>query len=395
MGWSMRCSTNPTVGWSDHMLTFSEVTTTKTATSSTATQSTVTTTMTTTTRLKTTTTRATTSVPLTTTTTTVRGSATAAPLITTSAPPATTPATTSTVFLPTTIAPTAAATTTIVLGPTTTEQPSAVTSSVPDRTTAKGSGGNTTVTTPPAGATSQQTLVFSGACDHFENLNGQVFTKKGTTATGAPFYQASTAEYYIYFDPNCATPGAPEPARWILDVDAPSTQRTADLDNDGKCNYLARTDSNEKKLPPSNAKWVMHCGNDDWQWREVVLQESYAKIGSGTCGAAGRTPILTASMCSAAAKYLQLSDTQPKLAEKSEESTPGGCYWDQSSSSLHLALHTSSKGKGATGSLEPICSDGYKKASALMSTAMGGNRIVAALGLLFPTFTLVLSYELR
>jgi len=120
---------------------------------------------------------------------------------------------------------------------------------------------------------SQQTLVFSGACD-YPKVNGLKFDRQGTTATGAPFYKARTTERYIYYDPNCATPGSPQPARWILDNNAPNTQRTADLDGDGECNYLARTESNDKKSPPSSALWSMHCGSDDWQLLTITLQKN-------------------------------------------------------------------------------------------------------------------------
>jgi len=244
-------------------------------------------------------------------------------------------------------------------------------------------------------AAPQQTLEFSGACDSSKFLNGLKFDKKGITKTGAPFYKARTADYYIYYDPNCGTPGSPQPARWILDNDAPSTQRTADLDGDGDCNYLARADSNDKSAPPVSASWSMHCGNEDWESLAIVLKESFAKVTSSTCEAAGRLPILTVTMCSSAATYLQLSDTTPEVAPKDSESSPRGCFWDKISSGLHLALHASSKGKGATDSLELICRDGGKSENqALLSTAMGGHRNVASLGLLLPTLTWALSCRL-
>lgn len=219
-------------------------------------------------------------------------------------------------------------------------------------------------------------------------VNDLKFDRQGTTATGAPFYKARGTELYIYYDPNCA-PG--QPARWILDNDAPSTQRTADLDVDGECNYLARTESNNKNAPPDSASWSMNCGSG-WQVLTIKLHESFTKVSSGTCEDVGRLPILTASMCSAAAKYLQLPDTTPELAAEDSENSPQGCYWDKSS--LHLAIHASSKGKGATGSLELICSDGGKETQALMSTAMGWHRNLAVLGLLFPALTWALSCRL-
>jgi len=365
--WRMRCSTDPKADWSDHVLTFTPLAETKTTT-------------TVTTLAPTTTTLAPTTTTLAPTTTTLAA--------TTTTPPTDAPVTT------TSIVPGPTTTTEGSMESTTTKaQPIMVTSHDASRTSAQSDNGNVTITVPPAGSGSQKTLVFNGACDFLENLNGLKFEQKGTTANGAPFYKATTSEHYIYYDPSCAGPTSPQPARWILDNEAPDLKRAADLDNDGKCNYMARTDSEKKDVPPDSASWAMHCGDKDWQTLTISLQEIYAKVASGTCADAGRTPIRTASMCSAAAQYLRLSDTEPKPAEESE-SLPEGCYWDQSLSSLHLSLHSSSKGKGAQGSLEPICSDGGKDAQAMLSTAMDGHGAFTGFGLLLPTFTLALSCQL-
>ena len=60
---------------------------------------------------------------------------------------------------------------------------------------------------------------------------------QGTTASGAPYYKADGALYWIYWDPDCG--GTSGLTGWLLDGDAPSTTAASDLDGDGECRLIA------------------------------------------------------------------------------------------------------------------------------------------------------------
>merc|ERR1712039_57857 len=59
--------------------------------------------------------------------------------------------------------------------------------------------------------------------------------------------------------------------RWILDTDAPTGNRTSDMDGDQACEYHSRTDSANAAGPPVFAMWHMQCGDS---WRDVPLRMS-------------------------------------------------------------------------------------------------------------------------
>lgn len=142
-------------------------------------------------------------------------------------------------------------------------------------------------------------LELHGACDLQQHLNGPILLK-GTTASGAPYYESLHGGYYLYFDPDCddGPRGIP---RWIIDTDAPNTSLARDLDGDRECKYEARTNSRSLR-PPSDAIWLMYCRGG---WKELSLRleevspnvtlstkpESAAVSGSCRCRAVA--PLLT------------------------------------------------------------------------------------------------------
>lgn len=128
-----------------------------------------------------------------------------------------------------------------------------------------------TTTTPGAPSTTAEAMIsgdaflLSGACDLQSELNG-AFVLQGSTHNGIPFYKNFESEHYMYFDPDC-NGGSDGVARWIIDLESPNTQRSEDLDGDGECTYLARTNSRLPR-PPLRAKWFMYCKGG---WQETPL----------------------------------------------------------------------------------------------------------------------------
>jgi len=109
-------------------------------------------------------------------------------------------------------------------------------------------------------------------CRERHSLTGMRFRMAGRTQTGAPFYRAEAEPLYIYYDPDCsgnATGSGPH-GRWLIDMDPPSTERYSDLDEDGQCDYLARSESAESRWPPDETMWRVFCG-EEWQDFWVTL----------------------------------------------------------------------------------------------------------------------------
>jgi len=111
-----------------------------------------------------------------------------------------------------------------------------------------------------------EVLALSGACELQDQLNGPLLLQ-GSTQSGAPYYKALEGRFYVYFDPDCNGGPAGVP-RWIIDSDAPNTSTTQDLDGDGDCKYLARTNSRSLQ-PPLEASWLMYCLEG---WKDVALR---------------------------------------------------------------------------------------------------------------------------
>lgn len=133
---------------------------------------------------------------------------------------------------------------------------------------------------------------------------------------------------------------------------------------------------------PLRSTWKVSCGT----WKENNLSfvpvASYAKIANGTCAAAGKYVIGSASMCGTAAQYLGLPKTVPLAA--TGYPTPPGCYWDASSSTLHVSvIDTYNWGNGAMDSRQPICSSSNTASdpavAALASAAASTRRCLLAL----------------
>ena len=72
---------------------------------------------------------------------------------------------------------------------------------------------------------------------------------QGTTASGAPYYKADGADYWLYWDPDCGG-GSGGTARWILDNEAPSTTAASNLDGGGTCSLWAHHIYDDSSSPP-------------------------------------------------------------------------------------------------------------------------------------------------
>mmetsp|Transcript_3610 Transcript_3610/g.8234 ORF Transcript_3610/g.8234 Transcript_3610/m.8234 type:complete len:330 (+) Transcript_3610:93-1082(+) len=97
---------------------------------------------------------------------------------------------------------------------------------------------------------------LTGACDAQNDVNGMTFVKQGNTLSGAPYYKALRAEKYMYYDPDCGEDGE---ARWVIDVNRPSVNKTSDLDGDGLCDDIGLMTSQYTFHPPTAGEWSMLC----------------------------------------------------------------------------------------------------------------------------------------
>jgi len=112
---------------------------------------------------------------------------------------------------------------------------------------------------------------IEGACDANLFIQDLQFVHVGETKSGAPFYKALAQEYYIYHEPDCKSSGDGTP-RWILEVTMPNRELDHDLDEDGRCDYIARVDSTDLSSPPSTGEWSMKCG-DTSELLELTFSE--------------------------------------------------------------------------------------------------------------------------
>jgi len=190
----------------------------------------------------------------------------------------------------------------------------------------------TTTPAAPSPHDSISALVLNGVCEKQKFLNGLVFTKEGNTAREAPFYKADGKGYYMYWDEHCDGLNTSNP-RWIIDTHRPSVNRSADLDDDRKCHYLARFATSDSATPPLGSDWRVYCDHG-WQDLHLDLQEAFARVPNGTCEAAGKVTISDAHACSLAASHLSLSQSAPVNVPSAHG--PSGCFWDASSSRLQL-----------------------------------------------------------
>mmetsp|Transcript_99619 Transcript_99619/g.286436 ORF Transcript_99619/g.286436 Transcript_99619/m.286436 type:complete len:492 (-) Transcript_99619:92-1567(-) len=128
----------------------------------------------------------------------------------------------------------------------------------------------TTSSSTATTATSTTTLVMfklSGACKAKDFLNGLTFREEGTTVSGARYFKALEADQYLYHDVDCDG-GSNGVKRWIIDSDVPDPSVTQDLDQDNKCNYHARLNTENTRDLPSAGTWQVWCGLG---WVDTVL----------------------------------------------------------------------------------------------------------------------------
>mmetsp|Transcript_179910 Transcript_179910/g.437743 ORF Transcript_179910/g.437743 Transcript_179910/m.437743 type:complete len:389 (+) Transcript_179910:2-1168(+) len=187
-------------------------------------------------------------------------------------------------------------------------------------------------------------LLLNGVCEYQSYLNGLVFLKEGNTASGAPFYKAEGEDFYIYWDEHCNGRAESHP-RWIVDTQRPNTTSVVDLDGDADCHYLAQSNSSDRSLPPLDGVWRVYC-EGSWQDVHLALQEAFARVGNGTCEAAGKVTIVDAHSCGLAASYLNLSRSAPLSVPDLQG--PTGCWWDPISAQLQLVT-TSAHGEDGAG----------------------------------------------
>lgn len=115
------------------------------------------------------------------------------------------------------------------------------------------------------------------------DLTGR-YSPIGYTAAGTPYY-GSDSGFYLFHDPSCDGT-EDQAARWVLDVDAPSTEAFQDLDQDGKCAYQARLNGGNASAPPSTAQWTVFC-RGGWQEVEVLVTEDRGDHYQQECFQAG------------------------------------------------------------------------------------------------------------
>eukprot|EP00964_Phaeocystis_antarctica_P151388 scaffold118983_cov60-Phaeocystis_antarctica.AAC.1 len=98
---------------------------------------------------------------------------------------------------------------------------------------------------------------------------------QGATASGAPYYKADGASYWLYWDPDCdGDDGSAGIPAWHFDDVAPSTTAASDLDGDGDCNLGAWFRSSDSSLPPQGlATWRVFCGSTwtDYLWTDTEV----------------------------------------------------------------------------------------------------------------------------
>ncbi|EOD33070.1 hypothetical protein EMIHUDRAFT_455896 [Emiliania huxleyi CCMP1516] len=100
-------------------------------------------------------------------------------------------------------------------------------------------------------------------------LENVEYVAVGYTATGAPYFRDTSSLYYVYWDPVCNSNGFS--ASWIVDDEAPSITESIDLDEDGKCVFLAYIKSGDSSSPPLGTNsWYAWCGGS-WTNYDLVI----------------------------------------------------------------------------------------------------------------------------
>mmetsp|Transcript_86295 Transcript_86295/g.219801 ORF Transcript_86295/g.219801 Transcript_86295/m.219801 type:complete len:332 (+) Transcript_86295:54-1049(+) len=179
-------------------------------------------------------------------------------------------------------------------------------------------------------------FIVTGACDDNEHLDGKFFVKMGNTLGGSPWYKATGAEQYVYYDPDCGGSGDGT-ARWVFDKDRPNMTRATDLDGDGQCEYYARFDSVVKSEPPESGTWTMNCDNK-WVEKFLVFMETTSTTATSTTVTAGTTGVTTTLAATTAPK----GAVAPKLLALS-----GACDYKNNLNGLTFEL------QGTTAEGEP------------------------------------------
>lgn len=106
-------------------------------------------------------------------------------------------------------------------------------------------------------------------CEKGEGIGPSRFKKEGYTESGAPYY--TNGEAWLYHDPSCD--GRSRSPRWIINDIKPDIDAPGDLDGDGKCNYIARADSDAKTGPPSG-EWAVAC-DGSWQTMDMKIRMAH------------------------------------------------------------------------------------------------------------------------
>jgi len=112
---------------------------------------------------------------------------------------------------------------------------------------------------PPLPPLPPPLVITGGAACQSAALDNVEYVSAGYTASGAPYYHASTpSSSYLYWDPDCNGNGVAG-AIWIVDTDQPSTTASSDLDGDGKCIFIAFLNSYSSSTPLGTTTWTVWC----------------------------------------------------------------------------------------------------------------------------------------
>jgi len=122
-------------------------------------------------------------------------------------------------------------------------------------------------------------LLATGGCGPTLDLGTLI--PRGYTASGARYYKASSANVYLYFEPDCKGQGN-SAARWVLDDTRPSTTAESDLDFNGDCLYLARRIANavSSTAPLGSQVWRGTCRGANTDFTLTLEEEAVADTSS-------------------------------------------------------------------------------------------------------------------
>jgi hypothetical protein len=119
-------------------------------------------------------------------------------------------------------------------------------------------------------------LFIAGFCSERAALAGR-WDPVDMTRSGRWWYRNAIGGSSLYWDEDCS--GAGSTAKWIFDIEEPSTMALKDLDGDGKCSYFGGLISDA--LEPPSSTWSLWCGTEHVDYYVSVSSTSVCLPGSG------------------------------------------------------------------------------------------------------------------